>query len=76
VSVDRGSVWRRLGAPSDQEGSVNEPRTRSEHGFTWNEKWIYREDGAVTRVVLWNRYDLVAVLRVAPAGTAVPEPIA
>ena len=41
MSVDRGLVWRILGAPTDQEGSVNDPRTRVEHGVTWNEKWIY-----------------------------------
>ena len=39
---DRGSVWKRLGAPTDQQGSVNDPRTQQEQGLTWNEKWIYR----------------------------------
>ena len=76
MTPDRGSVWKRFGEPSDQEGSVNEPRTRDEHGFTWNERWIYREGERVTRVVLWNRYDLVAVLRVEPDGREVPEAIA
>jgi len=77
VSVDRGGVWKRFGAPSDQEGSVNEPRTRREHGYEWNEKWIYRSrDGrSVERVVLWNRYDLVAVLRIAPDGSATAEAV-
>ena len=46
MSLDRGRVWQLLGAPTDQEGSVNDPRTRVEHGVRFNEKWIYRgEDG-------------------------------
>jgi hypothetical protein len=73
-SLDRGSVWKRLGAPTDQVGSVNDPRTHQEHGVTWNEKWIYLgEDGRVERVVLWNRYDLVGVFRLAPDGRAERE---
>jgi hypothetical protein len=77
VSLDRGRVWQLLGAPTDQEGSVNDPRTRDEHGVRWNEKWIYRgEDGeTVERVVLWNRYDFVAAFRLRPDGSAEPEPL-
>jgi hypothetical protein len=30
---DRGSVWKRLGAPTDQQGSVNDPRTPVEPGL-------------------------------------------
>jgi len=77
VSLDRGRVWQLLGAPTDQEGSVNDPRTRSEHGVRFNEKWIYRgEDGeSVERVVLWNRYDLAGAFRLKPDGTAEPEPL-
>jgi hypothetical protein len=77
VSLDRGSVWKLLGAPTDQVGSVNDPRTRDEHGVRWNEKWIYRgEDGeTVERVVLWNRYDLVGAFRLRPDGSAAPEPL-
>ena len=73
--LDRGRVWKLLGAPSDQLGSVNDPRTHEEHGLKWNEKWIYLgEDGkSVERIVLWNRYDLVGVLRVAADGSAVVE---
>ncbi|MCH7709320.1 MAG: hypothetical protein IH884_12590 [Myxococcales bacterium] len=73
--LDRGRVWKLLGAPSDQLGSVNDPRTNEEHGLKWNEKWIYLgEDGkSVERIVLWNRYDLVGVLRVAADGSAVVE---
>ena len=77
MSLDRGRVWRLLGAPTDQEGSVNDPRTRTEHGVRFNEKWIYRgEDGeSVERVVLWNRYDLAGAFRLRPDGTAEPEPL-
>jgi len=77
VSLDRGRVWALLGAPTDQEGSVNDPRTRDEHGVRWNEKWIYRgEDGeSVERIVLWNRYDLVGAFRLRPDGSAEPEPL-
>ncbi len=75
MNADRGSLWEHLGAPTDQEGSVNDPRTREEHGVKWNEKWIYRgEDGrSVARVVFWNRYDLVAVFKIKPDGSAEPE---
>jgi hypothetical protein len=61
VNQSRAEVWKRLGAPSDQVGSVNDPRTREDFGRRWNEKWIYLgEDGkAVDKVVLWLRYDLV-----------------
>ncbi len=77
MRLDRGRVWKLLGAPTDQVGSVNDPRTREEHGVRWNEKWIYRgEDGeTVERVVLWNRYDLVGAFRLRPDGSAEPEPL-
>ena len=75
MSPERGRVWTLLGAPTDQEGSVNDPRTRVEHGVRWNEKWIYRgEDGrSVERIVLWNRYDLAGVFRVHADGSVEPE---
>ena len=75
--VERGAVWKRLGAPTDQVGSVNDPRTREEHGLKWNEKWIYRGDDGegVERVVLWNRYDFVGAFRVKPDGSLEPEPL-
>ena len=77
MSADRGSVWRHFGAPTDQEGSVNDPRSREEHGVVWNEKWIYRgADGkSPARVVLWNRYDLVGVFRIGADGSATAEPL-
>jgi hypothetical protein len=76
VNPDRGNLWAHFGAPSDQEGSVNDPRTREDHGVSWNEKWIYRShDGrSIERVVLWNRYDLAGVFRIDPDGSAEPEP--
>ncbi len=72
---DRCEVWKRLGPPTDQVGSVNDPRTHEEHGVKWNEKWVYlAEDGrSVARVVFWNRYDLVGVFAIAPDGSATPE---
>jgi hypothetical protein len=75
VTPGRGEIWERLGAPTDQLGSVNDPRTTDEYGVKWNEKWIYRaEDGeSVERIVLWNRYDLVGVFKLAQGGSAEPE---
>ena len=77
MSRDRGEVWQLFGAPADQVGSVNDPRTSSEYGVTWNEKWVYLgEDGeSVGRVVLWNRYDLVGVFKIASDGSAEPESV-
>ena len=77
MNTDRGSLWKHFGAPTDQEGSVNDPRTHEEHGVAWNEKWIYRgEDGhSAERVVLWNRYDLVGVFRIGADGSAEAEPL-
>ena len=48
--MTRREVWRRLGAPTDQEGSVNDPRTREEYGVRWNEKWIYRSGSQTASV--------------------------
>ena len=72
---DRGSVARHFGAPTDQVGSVNDPRTFEEQGVKWNEKWIYRdpdEDGC-DRIVLWYRYDLRGVFKLKPDGSAEAE---
>ena len=61
MSAGRDRVWKLLGAPTDQVGSVNDPRTFEDFGHKWNEKWIYRgEDGqSIEKVALWLRYDLV-----------------
>jgi hypothetical protein len=74
VSLDRARAWKHFGAPTDQVGSVNDPRLREEYGVRWNEKWIYvGEDGrSVERVVLWNRYDLAGAFHIRPDGTAEP----
>ncbi len=73
--IDRARVQQRLGDPVDQVGSVNDPRTREEHGVRWNEKWIYRAGRGddSERVVLWNRYDFLGVFRVKRDGTLEPE---
>jgi len=74
TSPDRARAWKLLGAPTDQVGSVNDPRTHEEFGVKWNEKWIYRgEDGeTVEQVVLWNRYDFAGAFRLGPDGSAEP----
>ena len=73
--LDRAAVWKQLGEPADQIGSVNDPRTHDEYGETWNEKWVYLgADGkTVERVVFWNRYDLMGVFRIKPDGSAEAE---
>ena len=76
MSLDRGRAWKLFGAPTDQVGSVNDPRTSEEYGVKWNEKWIYRaEDRSIERVVLWLRYDLAGAFRVKPDGSAEPIPL-
>ena len=76
MSLDRGQVWKHFCAPTDQEGSVNDPRSHEEHGVRWNEKWIYlADDESVRQVVLWHRYDLVGAFRVKPDGSAEPLPL-
>ena len=60
----RNDVVRYFGQPNRTEGSVNEPREQEEHGWTFNEKWTYRQPprdpaGAVERVIYWRRYDFV-----------------
>ena len=74
TGLDRAALWRRLGAPAEQIGSVNDPRSVREHGVTWNEKWVHLDSGGlVERVVLWDRYDLVGIFRVDPDGVWHPE---
>jgi len=76
-TLDRGALWSRLGAPTEQVGSVNDPRSQEEHGVKWNEKWVYRdpEDEGFDRIVLWYRYDLRGIFRIAPDGSVEPEPL-
>ncbi len=75
--VDRALVSRLLGDPTDQVGSVNDPRLHEEHGLRWNEKWLYSprhgEEGVLA--VLWNRYDFLGAFRLLPDGSTRPEPL-
>ena len=77
MKPDRGAMWRRLGPPTDQEGSAIEPRTHVDRGLVWNEKWVYVDpkSGDTERVVLWHRYELQGVFTVMPDGSWVAEPI-
>ena len=72
---DRARVWQLLGPPTDQQGSVNDPRSEREQGCEWNEKWIYRTPGGseIERIVLFNRYDLQGIFRLRKDGSAVAE---
>lgn len=72
LGIDRARAWKLFGAPTDQVGSVNDPRAHEEFGVKWNEKWVYRGDDGqgVVRVVLWNRYDLVGAFDLKPDGSA------
>ena len=75
TAIGRGEVARRLGSPTDQVGSVNDPRTTEELGVKWNEKWVYcdPERAGFDRIVLWHRYDLLGVWRISGSGVATPE---
>ena len=75
--MGRGEAWKHFGAPTEQVGSVNEPRTHQECGVEWNEKWVYfGEDGrTVARIVLWLRYDLVGAFALSSDGSAEPLPL-
>jgi hypothetical protein len=60
----RNIVVRYFGTPDESEGSVNEPRERTEYGLRFNERWVYhhpRHDpaGAAERIIYWHRYDYV-----------------
>jgi hypothetical protein len=76
MTMGRGAAWEHFGAPTDQVGSVNDPRTTEEFVVKYNEKWIYRrKDQSVSRIVLWLRYDLVGAFEIAPDGSATPIPL-
>jgi hypothetical protein len=79
--IVRNEVVQCFGTPAVTIGSVNEPREREEHGYRFNEKWIYRlprptADAPVERHVYWLRYDFVAAYLVAPDGSLAPEDLA
>jgi hypothetical protein len=67
------AVHERWGLPDEQEGSVNDPRTREENGVRYNEKWIYRLSDGSRRIVYWHRYDFRGSVREAPDGSVSPE---
>jgi hypothetical protein len=82
--IQRNAVVKFFGTPDRTEGSVNEPRERTEHGMRFNEKWTYKRPrndpaGAAERVIYWRRYDYVGSLaRQSPDGdwiadTRLPE---
>jgi hypothetical protein len=64
----------RYGLPDAVEGSVNDPRTREDHGVRWNEKWIYFLPGREKRLVFWHRYRCQGVMREAANGSVREEP--
>jgi hypothetical protein len=63
-ALTRERAWAQWGGPTEQVGSVNDPRSKITDGLRWNEQWLYRDarSGAIVRRVLWHRYDFVGVL--------------
>lgn len=77
-ALRRNEIVRIFGTPDRTVGSVNEPRLQLEHGVEFNEKWIYEKprhepSRPRRRVIYWQRYDLVASMRIEQDGHAVPE---
>jgi hypothetical protein len=77
-TIQRDDVVSLFGTPDQTEGSVNEPRLQAEHGFEFNEKWIYNRPRREptrprARVIYWQRYDFVGCVRVEQDGRVVPE---
>jgi len=66
--ITHAEVRERFGLPTEQIGSVNDPRTREENGVRWNEKWVYLLPGGARRVVYWHRYDFRGVMLESPDG--------
>ena len=79
--IHRNVVVKFFGQPQATEGSVNEPREREEHGWTFNEKWTYKQpphdpQEAAERVIYWHRYDYVgSVMRKTKDGDWVRDDI-
>jgi hypothetical protein len=71
--VTHATVRERFGLPTEQIGSVNDPRTHEEHGVHWNEKWIYPLEDGGRRIVYWYRYDFRGALREEPDGAVRKE---
>ena len=78
-TADEGPATRfaaseRWGEPDEQVGSVNDPRTREEHGIRYNEKWIYLLPGGDRRLVYWLRYDFCGSVRIGRDASVRAEP--
>jgi hypothetical protein len=65
--IEARRLW---GEPDEWEGSVNDPRTREEHGVRWNEKWIYLLPEGARRIVYWHRYNFRGVRLEDASGSA------
>ena len=77
-SIQRDDVVGLFGTPDQTVGSVNEPVLQVEHGFEFNEKWIYERPRREptrprARVIYWQRYDFVGSVRIQENGQVVPE---
>jgi hypothetical protein len=71
--VTHFEVRERFGLPSEQIGSVNDPRTREENGVRWNEKWVYPLPGGGRRLIYWHRYDFRGAFVEGPDGAVRKE---
>ena len=76
--IQRDDVVGLFGTPDQTDGSVNEPVLQVEHGFEFNEKWVYdrprREPTRPrARLIYWQRYDFVGCVRIEQDGHVVPE---
>ena len=81
ASVEEGGRFthsrasERWGEPDEWEGSVNDPRTREEHGIRFNERWTYLLPDGSCRIVYWHRYDFRGARRVYADGRVEEEPV-
>jgi hypothetical protein len=76
--IRRDDVVGLFGTPDQTAGSVNAPWLEVEHGFEFNEKWVYdrpryEPSRPRARVIYWLRYDFVGCVRVEQDGQVVPE---
>jgi hypothetical protein len=69
VKLDHLGARELWGEADDWQGSVNDPRTREEHGIRFNEKWIYFLPDGEQRWVYWHRYQCRGVLVRAADGS-------
>jgi hypothetical protein len=77
-SIGRDDVVGLFGTPDQTAGSVNEPPLPVEHGFEFNEKWVYdrprhEPTRPLARVIYWQRYDFVGCVRIEQDGHVVRE---